>query len=271
MKKLRSCLKAPGGKQPLANSFIQLFPPHLHYVEPYFCTGAVLFAKPAINSEVVNDLNGDIIFFWKVLQDKSLFKIFQEYIALVPFSEEEFEYSKSILRSGKIEQYSQIVRAASLFVVARMSLMGIGDDFATLSKNRVRRKMNEQVSSYLSAIELLPQIHERLQQVVILNRPALDVIHQQDSLNTLHFCDPPYLPETRVSKKLYEYEMTFEDHEQLLEELLKVRGKVMLCGYANQLYNSVLKGWTTKDFKIDSKMGHGKKKATKVERLWMNY
>ena len=77
--------------------------------------------------------------------------------------------------------------------------------------------MNEQASSWLTAIEGLPAVHARLQRVVILNQPALEVLRSQDGPGVLFYRDPPYLPETRAAKKAFgPFEMTVEQHEELL-------------------------------------------------------
>lgn len=73
-------LKWHGGKHYLAKRIIELMPPHVHYVEPYFGGGAVLFAKPSKwiegHSEVVNDIDGELMNFWRVLASPKWFPSF---------------------------------------------------------------------------------------------------------------------------------------------------------------------------------------------------
>ena len=84
-------LKWPGGKHYLATDVIDLMPLHTHYVEPYFGGGAVLLAKnPEGVSEVVNDLNGDLTNFWRVLQDEADFEQFARTMSAMPFSQAEW-------------------------------------------------------------------------------------------------------------------------------------------------------------------------------------
>ena len=99
--------------------------------------------------------------------------------------------------------------------------------------------MNEQASAWLTAIEGLPAVHERLKRVVILNRDVLDVIRQQDGPDTLFYCDPPYLKETCASKDVYAHEMTDTQHLQLLELLNGIKGKFLLSGYPSGLYTTM--------------------------------
>ena len=277
-------IKWHGGKSYLAKRIIELMPPHIHYVEPFFGGGAVLFAKDPVNvSEVVNDLNGELSNFWQVLKCRRLFRRFTYEIENTPFSRSEWEaaFSRSeweatknaIQPPGELTEIELIARAVVFFIRYRQSRQGLGKDFATLSRNRTRRGMNEQVSSWLSAIEGLPEAHARLKRVVILNRPAIEVIKQQDGENTFFYCDPPYLHETRVTTGDYEHEMSEGDHAELLAALKHVEGRFILSGYRSELYDNaaIENDWRRVDIEIDNKASSKKTKDKKTECLWMNY
>jgi DNA adenine methylase len=235
-------------------------------VEPYFGGGSVLLHKdPEGVSEVVNDVNGELTNFWYVLQNSERFSIFLRFIEATPFSETEFNQNPGA--EGVID------RAADFFIRARQSRQGLMKDFATLSRNRTRRGMNEQVSSWLTTIEGLPDVHSRLKRVVILNRPALDVIHQQDGPKTCFYLDPPYLHETRSTTKEYgEQEMTGEDHLLLLDTLSDLEGKFLLSGYQSHMYDDFAdaQGWSRYDFRISNNAASGKTKETKTECIYAN-
>jgi len=83
-------IKWHGGKFYLASRIIEMMPPHIHYVEPFFGGGAVLFNKPVNvvigHSEVVNDVYGGLVTFWRVLQSADLFSHFQRRAMLTPFA-----------------------------------------------------------------------------------------------------------------------------------------------------------------------------------------
>lgn len=261
-------LKWHGGKTYLAQKIIELIPPHTHYVEPYFGGGAVLFAKPddliENHSEVVNDLNGELINFWLTLRVKPQFDKFVRFLQFTPFSEKLFD--------GSLESFARgttVDRALNFFIRYRQSRQGLGKDFATLTRNRTRRGMNEQVSSWLSAIDGLAEAHERLQRVVILNTDAISVIKQQDGENTFFYCDPPYLHETRVTTADYEYEMSREQHVELLDTLKSIKGRFLLSGYSSDLYNSY--GWTRTEIDSPNHASSAASKEIKTECLWSNY
>lgn len=260
-------LKIFGGKHYLADRVISHMPPHLHYVEPYFGGGSVLLNKdPEGVSEVANDIYGELTNFWRVLQSDADLLRLKRRLEATPFSEREFNYEA-------YESISHIEDAAIFFVRCRQSRGGKMKSFATLSKNRVRRGMNEQVSAWLTAIEGLDAVHARLKRVVILNEDALKVIEREDSDNTLFYLDPPYLPETRVSQDVYQHEMDFSDHVLLLDCLDGLRGNVMLSGYRSPLYDSRLNlpAWHRLDFQIDNKASSAKIKPVMTECVWCNF
>lgn len=271
-KRVYSPIKYPGGKGPIANWIVSLMPPHLNYVEPYFGGGSVFFAKDYLGiNEVVNDLNGDLMNFWSVLQSPEWFELFRRGVEATPFSEREWEEAKERLDRGGYEDI--LLHALDFFIVSRQSLAGRKQEFTQLSKTRTRRGMNEQVSAWLTAVEGLPAVHERLKRVAILNRLALDVIKEFDGPDTLFYLDPPYLHETRVTKKEYgENEMTQEQHAELLGVIAECKGKVMLSGYRSEFYDKALNRWTTRHEKtVANHASHKKAKPRKVECLWCNW
>ena len=239
-------LKTHGGKHYLAQQIVALMPPHLHYVEPYFGGGAVLFAKPYEGvSEVVNDLNGDLMNFWRVLQDKKLFAEFRRRVEAIPFSEVEWQEAQEQLGTDNGQQAARPASSerCAFFVLCRQSMAGRCQDFAPLTRNRTRRGMNEQASAWLNCIDGLPAVHARLRRVVILNRPALEVIRSQDGPGTLFYLDPPYLPETQPRTECFgPLDMTADQHEELLDTIRNLQGKVMMSGYPSRALR-VQAGW----------------------------
>ncbi len=273
---MKGPLKYHGGKSYLAPKIVALMPKHLHYVEPYFGGGSVLFAKdPEGISEVANDLDYGLMRFWTVLQDPRLFQIFKRRVEATPFSEFEWSVSKAMVGKLDKENAGDIVyEAIHFFITCRQSLAGRGKSFAPLSKTRVRRGMNEQASAWLSAIEGLPEVHKRLQRVVILNREALDVIQEQDGPDTLFYLDPPYLHETRVGTDEYGLnEMSYTDHEALVDLLCDIKGKFLLSGYYSNLYDdrACFRGWHRHQFDLPNNAAGGKTKRRMTECLWTNF
>ena len=264
-----------GGKTYLAKTIIELMPEHTHYVEPYFGGGAVLFRKnPEGTSEVVNDINGELMAFWKVIRCPVYTQQLQNALLLTPFSQELFESVEDFANEIEVNYGLPIANAWHTFVKYRMSRQGLGKDFATLSRNRTRRGMNEQVSQWMGAIECLPEACERLRRVVLLSQDAIRTIKQQDGEQTLFYLDPPYLHETRTTIEDYEWEMEVEQHEGLLKTLEKIKGRFILSGYRSNLYDMHMRwnnNWRRVDIEIDNKASSKKTKEKKTECLWMNF
>lgn len=268
-------LKWHGGKAYLASKIVGLMPPHIHYVEPYFGGGSVLLAKePGGCSEVVNDMNGGLVNFWRVLKSPTQFPKFERALQATPFCEAEWkESAKERLDLGQRDPEGDWRDAVAFFVRCRQSLAGRMKGFTGVTRTRTRRGMNNEVSAWLTAIEGLPAVHERLKRVLILNRPADVVIKGQDGPDTCFYCDPPYVHETRATTGEYEHEMDLDDHRELLETLAGIKGKFLLSGYSCELYDDYADKhqWRRADFEIDNKAAGGKTKRKMIECVWMNY
>ena len=240
---MKGPLKTHGGKHYLAQKIIALMPPHTHFVEPFAGGLAVLLAKECEGiSEVVNDLDSNFTNFWQVLQDDKMFAKFQRRVQATPFSEVEWHKAKQALDDAK----DCVDRAVLFFVLCRQSMSGRCQTFSPLTRNRTRGGMNEQASSWLTAIEGLPAVHARLQRVVILNQAGPGSASFAGWAWDAFLSRPAYLPETRTAKKAFgPFEMTVEQHEELLDAIIGLQGMVMLSGYASELYDSRLRSWTT--------------------------
>lgn len=79
------------------------------------------------------------------------------------------------------------------------------------------------------------------------------------------YCDPPYLRQTRSGGRLYRFEADEEHHHRLLELVRSLPCRVMISGYANEVYDRALEGWRSENFSIASRAGK------RTETVWMNY
>lgn len=272
MARIPTPTKTHGGKYYLASKIVALFPPHLHYCEPYFGGGSVLLARnPQDVSEVVNDLSQDLTTFWRVLQCPVQFPRFMRHCEATPFSEDSFRVAGSALEQ---EQSNEAYRAWAFFVRCRQSLAGRGVAFTSITRKRLRRGMNAEVSAWLSAVEGLPLVHARLKRVLIVGpKDALEVIRQQDGPDTLHYLDPPYLHETRSSVGEYEHEMTDAQHQTLLDVLGGLKGKFLLSGYRSAMYDAAAdrSGWRRHEIQVPNNAAGGKTKKRMTECVWANF
>jgi DNA adenine methylase len=270
-------LKWHGGKHYLAAKIVALMPRHVHYVEPFFGGGSVLLAREFEDptlwalphegvSELINDLNGRLVNFWRVLQGDSTFQQFRRIVEAIPLARAEWETAHAHVSTG-----DAVADAVAFFVDCRQSLAGRMKGFTAPTRSRTRRRMNGNVSEWLTAVDGLPAIHARLRRVFIENMPAVDLICREDGPGTLFYCDPPYLHDTRTSPDAYNHEMSEADHRQLLTTLRGCKGKVMLSGYPSELYQAELAGWKRHDFDLPNNAAGGDAKRRMTECLWCNF
>ena len=270
-------IKWHGGKRYLAKWILEHFPSrssYTHYLEPFAGGLSVLFAHdPDGISESANDLNGQLSNFWQVLRDENLFSKFEREIQATEFSDQRFLASRNkCIDENSISNLSVVEQACAFFIRYRMSRQGLGRDFATPTR-RTRRGMNENVSAWLSAVDSLPEAHSRLRRVEIRNMNALAFIQKYDHPRAIFYLDPPYLHETRVTTKDYDFEMGVKDHTDLLSCLSDLKGKFIISGYPSDLYDGHARrlGWRKVERQIDNKASGKKTKDKKTECLWMNY
>ena len=244
-KKLVGPLRWYGGKCRLASKLLSFVPDHQTYVEVFAGGAALFFAKDTSPLEVINDLDSGIVNFYRVLRDPEKFRRFQFLVSLTPFSREEHE----LCRRTWADLGDDIERAHRWFIVNRMCYGGIfGSGFGRSVKTG-RNGMATNVASYLSTIDRLPQIAARLMQVQIENLDFRQIIKAYDRPETFFYLDPPYVLSTRKGKA-YRHEMSDQDHAELVDLLLHMKGKAVLSGYSNPFYESLeFAGWARHDFK----------------------
>jgi DNA adenine methylase len=266
---IRPPVKWHGGKFYLCDWIIEQFPKHDTYVEPFGGAATVLLNKEPSQVEVYNDLDERITRLFRIIRDHG--DEFRRRLTLSPYSEAEFDYCNEELEGDA--PVDEIELARRDYVRWRLSIGGRGISFS-LTLHRVRRGMADVVSGYLSAIdEGLPEIMQRLRSVQILKRPAIDVIRKWDSPDTLVYCDPPYVHETRdkQSRDLYGVELTEDDHRKLAATLKACKSKVILSGYPSPLYQELYNGWRTMSKEIANHASSEGTKNVMKEMLWMNW
>src|SRR5262249_11037116 len=143
-------------------------------------------------SEVVNDLNGDLMNFYAVLKDQNLFDHLRMRLDKTQNSEAEWNTARDLLDT---DTGDNVERAAALFTLCRQSMSARMKNFAPTVTTRLRGGRDEHVNGWWTAVEGLEAVHRRLKDVRVLCRPALDVIRQEDEESTIFYCDPPYLHE----------------------------------------------------------------------------
>lgn len=256
-----------GGKFSHLDWLFPLLPECRHYCEPFAGSGAVLLNRPSSPVETYNDLDGEVCNFFRMLRDDR--ERLTEAIALTPFSREEFAIACEL-----DPEQPPLERARRFYVRARQVRTGLAQTASVgrwaNCKDTSRAGMSGVVSRWLGGLDALPTIGERLLRVQIENRPAIDVIELYDSPDTLFYCDPPYVHETRGDAKAYGYEMTDAQHAELAAVLNRAKGKVAFSNYDCDLMDSLYPPGRWRKVVGPAKTNHSTK-DTRTEVLWLNY
>lgn len=254
-----------GAKGRIADRIVALMPEHAGYVEPFAGSLAVLLAKPPSRQETVNDLDGALMTFWRVLRDRPTELI--RAAALTPVSRGELSLSRRLEGIDELEVARRVWvaltqgRGASLRYPA--GWRGHFDAVAT----------HASIGDYMDAYrERLGPAAARIRNVALECRDALAVIDDYGRPETnLLYVDPPYELQSRGNQKaryLHEYN-TEAQHRELAEHLHACSAAVMLSGYPSPLYDDLYRDWDRHD--IGATSANAKAEAQeRTEVVWSN-
>lgn len=263
---VRPLLRYLGSKFRLAPKILPWLPPHKLYVEPFGGSAAVLSQKARCNSEIYNDLDGEVVNLFRVLRSSQADELVRA-ISLTPYARD--EHTLSYERSD-----DAVERARRLLVRSHMGHGNNGSTFANRNGWRVDgvTNTNDVAGQWAQFPAQLVIWIERFKGVQIENRPALDLVRKFAVPNALLYVDPPYVPSTRsesvrwsTGKCSYAHEMSFDDHVALLDALTASPAMIILSGYPSDLYDTALEGWRRLELKARA---HGNSPRTEV--LWIN-
>lgn len=265
--RIRPILRWHGGKWVLAPWIISHFGAHRCYVEPFGGAWSVGLRKERAYAEVWNDLDAELVNLFGVLRDAQASAELHRLLALTPFARDEF-FACYELAEEPIE------RARRLIV---RSFMGHGSDgasgiYRTGFRAATKRNGTTPAHDWAGYPDALLRIIDRVKEVTIESRDAIEVMRRHDGPDTLHYVDPPYLAETRKRANrradnggVYRHELTNEQHAQLLADLVCLEGMVVLSGYPAPLYDQALVGWRRIEHHARA---DGALKRTEV--IWLN-
>lgn len=200
-----------GGKSQLTSTIIPLIPEHKCYVEVFAGAAWLLFRKPPSKTEIINDINGDLVCLYRVVQNH--LDEFVRYFRWALISRGEFDRLKNVAP----DTLTDIQRSARFYFLVKNSFGAkiTNPSFGVASTAKPRMNL-------LRLEEELSDAHLRLAQVFIENRPYAQVIKQADRESTFFYLDPPYWNcEDVYGKNLF----TKADFTTLRDQLATVKGK----------------------------------------------
>lgn len=255
---MRSVLQYPGSKWRIAGELVKRIPDHHTYVEPFFGSGAVFFSKEPSRIELINDLDDNVPNLFQCIRDDP--EKLAALVAATPYSRTEYE------RAFYSEEPERFRKALDFLISCWQGHGFRTNGYRVGWKNDVQgRESMYALRNWYSLPERLLETAERLRQVQIENRPALEVIERFNYESAFIYIDPPYLLGTRTAKQ-YRHEMTDKDHERLLETVLGMKSRIMISGYESELYDRLLKDWNKEHFRGSVQSG-----KSRLETVWTNY
>lgn len=244
-----------GGKWVLAPWIASHFVKHISYVEPCGGAGSVLIQKDRSPLETWNDLDGNLVNFFRVLRERPAELI--NLIKLTPWSRADYYLS--------YEPADSPVEIARRFYMRMM--MGIGASSGQSTGMRMVKRASDGIpAKYHANCDHLYQIAERFMGVQVEQLPALECITRYDTPDTLVYFDPPYVLDKRTSGKEYTFEVDTQFHIEAAATLRKSQGFAVVSGYACQLYHDLyeIHGWQRVDTEAQT---NGEKRT---ESIWLS-
>lgn len=254
-----------GSKHRCADWLISVMPPHRGYCEPYAGSLSVLARKPPSKIEIANDLDENLITFWRVLRDRT--EDLERVCALTPHSR--IEHAETLpLRPEPYDEVEHARRVWTRLAQGRMGQLRKTGWRYHATVNGTGSGMTARLDQYLGRFAA---VAARLRNVSLEARPALDVIREYGrDPDVLLYVDPPYLGSTRTgSTDGYAVEMRGEaEHIALAEVLEACDASVVLSAYPSPLYDELYAGWTRHE--AAAWTGQGNSRASRTEVAWCN-
>ncbi len=264
----RPALRYHGGKWRLAPWILSHMPAaHDVYIEPFGGSAAVLLRKSRSPIEVYNDLDGEIVHFFRLLREYP--QELTRAIYWTPFAHEEQRLSQEPA-ADPLEQ------ARRLYVRSHLTISGPTPQWnrgwrrqKRFSRGRSGTNRMKPAAQSFTEVEHLYQIAERLRGVIIESEDALRLIQRYDHPHALFYVDPPYVAATRArqNESAYRHEMTDDQHRDLAAVLHACQGMVLLSGYDSDLYRHLFDSWLRHERTVRT---NGNTPHMAAESLWLN-
>ncbi len=211
---MNSPLAYIGGKSKLSETIIKMIPDHQAYCEVFAGAAWVFFRKELSKYETINDLDSDLVCFYRVLQHH-----LEEFLKQFKWLLSSREWFKDWKRQQKAGGLTDIQRAARYYYLQRHTFAGRVRNKTFGSPGPMRRPR----INLLRIEEDLSEVHLRLARVMIENLPWQDFIKRYDRTQTFFYCDPPY-----YKAPFYEHNLELDDYHELAAILADIKGKFIL-------------------------------------------
>lgn len=260
-----------GGKSRLADWIAGMLPPHRVYVEPFMGSGAVFFAKQPAKHEILNDLDGEVVNFFRMLRERP--DDLELACQLTPYARQ--EYAEAVVAEPAEDP---VERARQWFVLSTQSFGAISKRGTGWSTSIVQNSNNPR--TVRNRIARFALAAARLSEATIEQRDALEIVVQYDATDAVMYLDPPYLGDVRTSHRdgrrphgdyVHEF-ATNEEHRELAAIVHTLEAHVIVSGYASDLYEELYPDWHRIDRQVLARASQrrGAGIEHRVEVLWSN-
>lgn len=266
---VRSPLRWFGSKAAVAAQVVEHLGAHVHYVEVFSGSAAVLFAKPRSKIETLNDVDDDVVNLFRVLRDPNTATMLVQRCTTTAYARREFLTARTILTAGRAPlggaAVDRVERAWAFLVAVNFSVsssshstgwsVAVSDPGGSIPPARWR-----------AAVARLERTAARLEGVQVDCSDWREVLSRYDRPSTVFYLDPPYHPELRSGGR-YRHEMTAGDHDELVETLLGLKGRAVLSGFAHPTHDRLaVAGWDVVHLASPATRRSG---TQPVETLWV--
>jgi len=264
VKSARTVIGYYGSKNGIADQLVQLMPAHRGYVEPFAGSLAFLMAKSPAIFECVNDRDGDLMTFWRVLRDQP--DELERVCALTPHSRAELAAAWPIPPGT-----SDVERARRVWIKLSQGRGGHLLESGWRNHESTRGRGSGMPTTLRGYVGRFSAAADRLRGVSLESLDALELIRRYGrDPETLVYLDPPYLLSTRA-RKGYRHEFhTPAQHTELAEVARDCKAMVMLSGYPSPLYDELYAGWNRHEIATQTNQGNSDARA-RTEVVWANF
>ena len=233
-----------GGKSRLRQTIIGLLPPHHTYVELFAGAAWVFFGKTPSSVEVLNDIDQDVMTFFRVIRDQP--EAFLRSFEWEMVSRAEFD-RLAHLDPGQLTD----VQRAHRFYYLIMAGWGGELQYPRFQTSIVDAGHGNRLFGALKHLEeRIRPIHRRLQQVMLEDLDWHDCFARYDRPGTVIYLDPPY-PGNGCH---YAHNMSEpHKHRKLAATLRQAKCQWMLSSYDNEFTRGLFAGFPL--FPLEAKSG----------------
>ena len=239
---MNSPIKWVGGKRNLRKELVSIMPKHTQYCEVFAGALWVMLEKPQSKLEIVNDINDDLINFYKIIQDKNKCEELINKLYFLPKSREIFD--EFDIKIKKKDYKDEVDHALMFYYLLKLVF---GGRFDRVKKSFAIPNDGRKNINYEKFPEEFLELHERLKDVYIEKQDYKYILDKYDRKDGLFFLDPPYLD---TSEHNYGVNFNLDEYKILNDKLHNLKGTFILTCNDKPELRELFKEFNIKDNEV---------------------